>query len=143
MNQQTATVITVGTTVQAPMARVWEFFNGAEHVTKWNIGSVDWHTPRATIDFREGGKALVRMEAKDGSMGFDLEYVYELIRENEQLVYVLGDGRRVEIQFEETPQGIKITESFEAENVYPKEHQQAGWQTILDHFKLYTESFND
>jgi len=140
METQEKTVITVENTVKAPVEKVWEYWTKPEHITKWNAASDDWHTPWAKADFREGGSFSARMEAKDGSMGFDFAGVYDVLRTNEYIEYTIGDGRKVKVRF--TPGGniTKVTESFEAENTHPVEMQRGGWQAILDNFKKYTEN---
>ena len=132
-------IITVEVSVNAPIEKVWEVWSEPEHITKWNAASEDWHTPRAENDLRTGGKFNSRMEAKDGSFGFDFAGTYNEVREHELIAYTIGD-RRVEVVF--VPLGDKtlITESFEAETENSLEMQQAGWQSILDNFKKYTES---
>jgi len=140
METQEKTVITVENTIKAPVEKVWEYWTKPEHITKWNAASDDWHTPWAKADFREGGSFSARMEAKDGSMGFDFAGVYDVLRTNEYIEYTIGDGRKVKVRF--TPGGniTKVTESFEAENTHPVEMQRGGWQAILDNFKKYTEN---
>ena len=139
METQEKTVITVETTVNAPVQKVWEYWTKPDHITKWNFASDDWHSPWAKADFREGGTFTARMEAKDGSMGFDFGGVYDVIRPNEYIAYTIGDGRKVKINF--TPQGnkTKVVESFEAEDTHSIEMQKGGWQSILDNFRKYTE----
>jgi uncharacterized protein YndB with AHSA1/START domain len=140
METQAATVITVESTIDAPVEKVWEFWSKPEHITKWNNASDDWHTPRAENDLRKGGKFSARMEAKDGSFGFDFGGVYDEVRENEYIEYTLGDDRKVKVTF--TPQGnkTKLVESFDAEGTHSVEMQKGGWQAILDNFKKYTEA---
>lgn len=121
------------------MAKVWEMFSAPEHVTKWCAASDDWHAPRAECDFREGGKATTRMEARDGSFGFDFDWTYTKIREYEQIQYMMADGRENVIDFENTDNGVKVTETFDAESENPAEMQRQGWQAILDNFKRYAE----
>lgn len=140
METTNKTVITVQTTIDAPIARVWEYWSLPEHITKWSNASDDWHTPRAENDLRTGGKFTSRMEAKDGSMGFDFGGVYDEVRTNEYIEYTLGDSRKVQVHFKEEGGNTSVVESFEAENTHPVEMQQAGWQAILDNFKKYTES---
>ncbi len=132
--------ITVQTTVQAPAAKVWTLWTEPQHITKWSFASDDWHAPSAENDVRVGGKFTTRMEAKDGSFGFDFTGVYDEVRTNEFLAYTLGDGRKVEISF--IPQGdaTKIVETFDAEATNSVEMQQAGWQAFMDNFKKYSES---
>jgi uncharacterized protein YndB with AHSA1/START domain len=131
--------VTVETTVHTPVEKVWRCWTGPEHITKWNNASDDWHTPVAENDLRVGGKFLSRMEAKDGSFGFDFSGVYDEVRLNELISYTLGDGRRVEISFINQGNETKIIESFDPEKENPIEMQQGGWQAILDNFKKYIE----
>ena len=133
-------VIAVEATINGPVEKVWETWTKPEHITQWNNASDEWHTPRAENDLRVGGSFVCRMEAKDGSFGFDFGGVYDAIRNNEYIEYTLGDGRKVQITF--TPRGnkTKVVESFEAENTNSLELQKVGWQAILDNFKKYTEA---
>ena len=140
METTTAKTITVENTVNAPVSKVWDYWIKPEHITKWNNASDDWHTPWAKADFREGGTFTARMEAKDGSMGFDFGGVYDVIRPNEYIEYTIGDGRKVKVSFSSQGNATKVTESFEAENTNSEELQRGGWQAILDNFKKYTES---
>ena len=140
MENTTKTVITVGVTINAPVEKVWNLFNGPEHITQWCAASDDWHTPWATNDLREGGKCTSRMEAKDGSMGFEFWWVYNCIKPNELLDCTMGDGRKLDVKFETVEGGTRVTEVFEAEEQNSVEMQQAGWQAILDNFKKYVES---
>src|ERR1700753_2969651 len=133
------TKITVGATVNAPVSKVWELWSGPEHIVKWNNASPDWHTPRAENDLRTGGKLSARMEAKDGSFGFDFWGIYDEVIEHQLISYTIGDGRKVEILFSPDGGSTKITETFEAENQNPIEMQRGGWQAILDSFKHYAE----
>jgi len=133
------TSITVETTVNAPVEKVWHLWSSPEHITKWATASEDWHTPRAENDLRTGGKFLSRMEAKDGSMGFDLGGVYDEVIPNKTIAYTIGDGRKVKIDFTDLGGSTKITETFEAEGTNPVEMQRAGWQSIIDNFKKYAE----
>lgn len=132
--------ITVESTVNAPVAKVWEYFTKPEHITKWNAASDDWHSPRAENDLRTGGKFTTRMEAKDGSMGFDFGGVYDDVREHEVIDYTMGDGRKVQVRFTQEGGGTRVVETFEPEGTHPVEFQKAGWQSIMDNFKKYTES---
>lgn len=140
METKSRTVITVESTINAPVKKVWEFWGGPEHIKNWCNASDDWHAPKAENDLRTGGKFSTRMEAKDGSMGFDFGGVYDLVKENEYIGYTMGDGRKVEVHFKADGNTTKITESFEAEDMNPVEMQKGGWQAILDNFKKYTES---
>jgi uncharacterized protein YndB with AHSA1/START domain len=140
METQEKTVITVENTVNAPVEKVWEYWTKPEHITKWNYASDDWHSPWAKNDLREGGSFAARMEAKDGSMGFDFGGVYDKLKPNEYMEYTLGDGRKVIINFTRSGNTTKVVESFEAENTHSIELQKGGWQAILDNFKKYTEA---
>ena len=133
-------MITVQNTVNASIDKVWSFWILPEHITKWSFASPDWHTPFAENDLKEGGKFKSTMAAKDGSMSFDFEGEYTLVKQNEAIEYVMGDGRKVEITFKETPKGVEVIESFDPETTNPKEMQRGGWQAILDNFKSYTEA---
>ncbi|AHM59631.1 Activator of Hsp90 ATPase 1 family protein [Flammeovirgaceae bacterium 311] len=133
-------ILTVAATINAPVEKVWKLWTEPDHITKWNNASDDWHTPRAENDLREGGKFLSRMEARDGSMGFDFEGVYQEVEPYQLLTYTLLDGRQVKIKFDAQDDKTTVTESFEAENTHSLEMQQDGWQAILDNFKKYTES---
>lgn len=134
---ETSKKITVETTVQAPVEKVWEYWTEPTHITKWNSASEDWHTPIAENDLQVGGKFLSRMEAKDGSFGFDFGGVYDDVRLNEGIAYTLEDGRKVTINFIRQGDETKVIETFDAENTNPIEMQEAGWQAILDNFKKY------
>ena len=133
-------VITVENTVNAPVAKVWEYWTKPEHITKWSNASDDWHTPHAENDLRVGGSFSSRMEAKDGSMGFDFGGIYDAVTPNEYIEYTLGDDRKVKITFTPIGESTRVVESFEAEETNPIEMQQGGWQAILDNFKKYTEA---
>ncbi len=132
--------ITLRTTVNAPVETVWKCWTSPEHITRWNAASDDWHTPHATNDLRAGGKFNSRMEAKDGSVGFDFWGIYDEVVLNEKLESTLGDGRKMTVTF--TPVGNKteVVESFETEDQNSHELQRAGWQAILDNFVKYTEA---
>lgn len=134
------TKVTIETTVNAPVEKVWKFWSGPEHIIKWASASDDWHTPRAENDLRTGGKFTSRMEAKDGSMGFDFGGVYDNVKTNELIEYTMSDDRKVEIKFTEKGNETKIIQTFEAEETNPVEMQRGGWQAILNNFKKYVES---
>lgn len=133
------TNITVESAVNAPVEKVWKFWTSPEHITKWCNASDDWHAPHAENDVRVGGKFSTRMEAKDGSFGFDFGGVYDQVKLNEVIAYTMGDGRKVNVVFASEANKTKVTETFEAENENPVEMQRGGWQAILDNFKKYTE----
>ncbi|MNH74712.1 hypothetical protein D3C73_269310 [compost metagenome] len=132
--------ITVETTVHSPIEKVWEYWSEPQHITKWNNASEDWHVPKAENDLRVGGTFLTRMEAKDGSFGFDFSGVYDDVRKNEFISYTIGDGRKVTITFISQENGTKVIETFDAETTNSVEMQKAGWQAILDNFKKYSEN---
>jgi uncharacterized protein YndB with AHSA1/START domain len=131
--------LTVKATVQAPVEKVWECWTDPKHIVKWNHASDDWHSPYAQNDLRVGGNFLSRMEAKDESYGFDFTGVYDQVQPYKAISYVMGDGRKVKTVFNGQGNTTEITETFDAESVYPIEQQQSGWQAILDNFKKYTE----
>ncbi len=133
------TVVTIRSEINAPVSKVWEYWTKPEHITKWAFASPEWHAPRAENDLRVGGSFSSRMEAKDGSMGFDFGGVYDAVDTNEYIEYTLGDGRNVKINFTADGDKTKVVQSFEAESQNPVEMQQFGWQAILDNFKKYTE----
>ncbi len=128
--------IIVETIINKPIEQIWEYWNNPEHITKWNTASEDWITPKAENDLRVGGKLKVRMEAKDGSSGFDLEGLYTAVEEHKLIAYDM-EGRKVKTEFIKVPEGYKIVETFDPENINPVEMQRAGWQAILDNFKKY------
>lgn len=132
--------IKVSAFVNADKKRVWDCFILPEHVKKWNFAIPEWHCPNAENDLREGGRFSYRMEAKDGSAGFDFSGTYDVVAIGKELRYTLDDGRKVSVTLEEDLNGTLITETFEADAQNPLEMQQQGWQNILDNFKQYTES---
>ncbi|MEH7128002.1 SRPBCC family protein [Neobacillus drentensis] len=131
--------VTVKATVNAPVEKIWEYWTEPKHITKWNNASDDWHTPIAENDLTVGGKFLTRMEAKDGSFGFDFGGIYDEVKLNELISYTMGDGRKVTITFKAHGNETEVIETFDAETSNPVEMQQAGWQAILDNFKKYVE----
>ncbi len=133
--------ITVEVDVNKGIEHVWEIWNSPEHIINWNHASDDWHTVRAENELRVGGRFFYRMEAKDGSMGFDCEAKYTEVIEFEKLEYVGLGNRTVTIKFNEMSGTTQVIETFEAENENPLELQKAGWQAILNNFKKYAESF--
>lgn len=140
METQNKTAITVENTINAPVEKVWDYWTKPEHITKWNNASDDWHTPRAENDLRTGGSFSSRMEARDGSMGFDFGGVYDEVRNNEYIEYTMGDGRKVMVTFSGDGTSTKVTETFDPETTNSIELQRGGWQAILDNFKKYTEN---
>ena len=134
--------LTVEATVQAPVEKVWAYWTDPAHIKKWNSASDDWHTPFAENDLRAGGKFTSRMEAKDGSMGFDFGGVYDEVKLHEMISYTMGDGRKVHITFTGQGNETEVIETFEAETENPVDFQRQGWQAILDNFKQYAEQTN-
>jgi uncharacterized protein YndB with AHSA1/START domain len=131
--------ITIEATVQAPVIKVWNSYTSPIHIVKWNAASDDWHTTRAENDLRKGGKFLSRMEAKDGSFGFDFGGVYDEVKINELIAYTMDDGRKAKIVFASTGNQTKMVIEFDAEAENSIEMQRGGWQAILDNFKKYVE----
>ena len=140
METKEKTEITIQTTVDAPIEKVWKYWNEPEHITKWNFASDDWQCPGAENDIRVGGKFSFRMEAKDGSFGFDFWGTYDEIKTNELIAYTMGDERKAKVTFTSNGNSTHITTIFEAENQNPVELQKGGWQAILNNFKKYTEN---
>ena len=134
--------IIVETTVQTSVEKVWTLWTEPTHITKWNTASDDWHTPHAENDLRVGGKFLSRMEAKDGSFGFDFGGIYDEVLLHKVIAYTLGDGRKVNITFQGQDNETEVIVTFDAETENPIEFQQQGWQAILDNFKKYAEQTN-
>ena len=132
--------ITVETAVAVPVEKAWRVWTSPEHITKWNFASDDWQSPTATNDLRVGGGFTYRMEAKDGSVGFDFSGTYEAVKENELITYTMTDGRKVEIKFIEEGSNTRVVETFDAENSHSIELQRGGWQAILDNYKKEAES---
>ncbi|NUO74601.1 MAG: ATPase [Lysobacter sp.] len=132
--------ITIETLVRADLDQVWTAWNTPEDIKQWNTASDDWHTTHSAVDLREGGKFVSRMEAKDGSFGFDFEGVYTRVVPQQAIEYRMGDGREVQSQFVERADGVLVTSTFDAESENPAEMQRAGWQAILDNFGRYVEA---
>lgn len=131
--------ITVETTIAAPIAQVWKAYTTPADIMQWNAASDDWHTPSATVDLREGGAFSSRMEARDGSMGFDFAGTYTKIVEHKLIAYAFGD-RMAEVEFTSDPKGTRVRVSFDPEQENSPEMQRQGWQSILDSFKRYVEA---
>ena len=132
--------ITIEATINASLAKVWQYYTEPKHITLWNNASDDWHTTRAENDLRQGGKFLYRMEAKDGSFGFDFGGVYDEVKANELIGYTMEDGRKAKIVFASADDRTKIEIDFDAETENPIELQRDGWQAILDNFKKYVQT---
>ena len=140
METSERTRITVETTINAPVEKVWECWTEPRHITQWNQASDDWHTPRAENDLRAGGKFLSRMEAKDGSWGFDFSGQYDTVETHKQIAYTMDDERKVQVIFAAQDDTTTVTETFDAEQTHPVAMQQEGWQAILNNFKNYVEA---
>jgi uncharacterized protein YndB with AHSA1/START domain len=132
--------ITIRTNIKTRINLVWKNWITPSDIIKWNRASDDWHTPSAENDFRPCGRFSYRMEAKDGSMGFDFWGVYDRIILNKEIRYTLGDGRKVKIAFSDLGNETEVVETFEAEGTNSVEIQRNGWQSILDNFKKYSET---
>lgn len=131
--------ISVETVVAAPMGRVWQAYTNPDDIRQWNAASDDWHTTAATVDLREGGAFSSRMEAKDGSAGFDFEGTYTRIVPHERIEYTFGD-RTAQVEFTQLPQGVKVRVTFDAETTFSPEQQREGWQAILDNFARHVSA---
>ena len=139
MTTKPKTKITVSAEIVAPVNQVWTAYNSPRHIVKWNSASPDWHSPSAKNELEPGGSFSYRMEAKDGSMGFDFEGVFQKVQPNELLSYVMGDGREAVVVFEDHGEKTLVAVTFEAEEMNSKELQRDGWQAILDNFARYVE----
>jgi uncharacterized protein YndB with AHSA1/START domain len=132
--------ITVETLANASLSRVWDAWNNPADIKQWNSAGDDWHTTRSTVDLREGGRFLSRMEARDGSEGFDFEGTYTRIVPRETIEYRMSDGREVKVEFIERDGAVLVKETFDAETENPAEMQRQGWQAILDRFGRHVEA---
>ncbi|WP_019990360.1 SRPBCC family protein [Rudanella lutea] len=135
-----STKITIQANIAAPIGKVWAYWTEPAHITRWNFATDDWQCPSAENDLRPGGKYMARMEAKDGSFGFDFEAIYDRVLDGQELAYTMPDGRQVTTRFDAQDNTTQVTTTFDAENQNPVEMQQAGWQAILNNFKTYTET---
>jgi uncharacterized protein YndB with AHSA1/START domain len=136
------TKITVKAGINAPLEFVWKCWTSPEDIIHWNNASDDWHTPKAENELRTGGKFNYRMEARDGSFGFDFWGIYDEIKTNKYIEFTLGDDRKVKITFTTDNNSTTVIETFEAETTNSIELQRTGWQAILNNFKKYAESLN-
>lgn len=132
--------ITIEAVVRASLSSVWDAWSNPADIKQWNAASDDWHTTNSTVDLREGGKFLSRMEAKDGSAGFDFEGTYTRIVPHKTIEYRLSDGRDVKVEFVERSDAVFVKTVFDAEAENPPEVQRAGWQAILDNFGRHVEA---
>jgi uncharacterized protein YndB with AHSA1/START domain len=128
--------IIVSTVVAAPIDEVWRAYTTPEDIKAWNTASPDWHTTSASVDLRPGGKFSSRMEAKDGSFGFDFAGEYTKVVPHQLIEYVFGDRTGV-VEFEDGPAGVTVRVTFDGESTYPEEQQRSGWQAILDNFSRH------
>ena len=119
--------------------KAWACYTDPQHITQWNFASPDWHCPSASNDLRVGGKYIARMEARDGSFGFDFEGIYSAVKQGSSLSYGLSDGRKVEVRFQPTAEGTRVEVEFDAENENPIELQKGGWQAILNNYAKHTD----
>lgn len=136
-------VITIESLVRAPIEKVWLCWTEPAHITRWNFASEDWCCPSAENDLRPGGRYRARMEAKDGSFGFDFEAVYDEVSDLEALASTMTDGRRMKTVFAAEKGATKVTTTLDAGQENSVDRQRQGWQAILDNFKRYAESYND
>ncbi len=132
--------VKVETTIAAPIEKVWDCWTMPGHITQWNFATESWHCPAASNDLREGGRFNWRMEARDGSMGFDFLGAYTKVEPNALIEYMLDDGRNVQIDFNEMNGSTHVVERFDPDQSNPVDIQRAGWQAILDNFRKYVES---
>ena len=130
--------LTVETQVQAPLSRVWEAYITPADILQWNQASDDWHTTQSSVEFREGGSFSSRMEAKDGSFGFDFAGTYTKIVQHQRIEYAFGD-RTAAVEFVSGDLGVTVRVNFDAETEHPPEQQREGWQSILNNFKRHVE----
>ncbi|MCB9497372.1 MAG: SRPBCC domain-containing protein [Fibrobacteria bacterium] len=132
--------IQIETVVAASLERVWEAWNTPADIMCWNFASDDWQCPSAEVDLRVGGSFKARMEAKDGSFGFDFPGTYTIVEPLRRLAYALPDGRTVQVDFQADAEGVRVTEQFDAEDQNSADMQRAGWQAILDNFRKHVEA---
>ena len=137
---ETPTPITVAVSVRASPERAWKAFTSPTSVTEWNFASADWHCPRAQNDLKEGGSLCYRMEARDGSFGFDFEGKFLELSQPSRLRYSLGEDREVTVTFSQEGEGTLVSQSFTPEPTHSLEQQRAGWQSILDNYKKHVEA---
>ena len=133
--------ITVETSVAAPIDTVWKDYTTPADIMAWNAASDDWHTTAASVDLREGGKFSSRMEAKDGSMGFNFAGTYTKIVPNKLIEYAFGD-RTAEVEFTPGPDSVAVRVTFDSESAHSIEQQRGGWQAILNNFARHVEAKN-
>lgn len=132
--------IAIQAVVNRKRGDVWRFFNQPEHIVKWNFASDDWCCPSAEVDLRVGGRHCSRMEAKDGSFGFDFEAIYDEVELESKIAYTMSDGRQAETTFRDLGDSTRVATTFDPDKENPADMQRAGWRAILDNFKKYAES---
>ncbi len=135
-----STTLTVSVTANVPVEKAWKHFTSPDAIVQWYHASEDWHAPKALNDLTIGGIFFTRMESKDGSMGFDFTGTYTAIEMHKLIAFLLPDGRKVSVTFSEEGSATTIIETFDAETLNPVDLQRAGWQSILDNFKHFTEN---
>ncbi len=131
--------ITISAQIKGDLKSIWDCYTMPEHITQWNFADPSWHCPWATNDMKPGGKYVARMEARDGSFGFEFGATYDQVDPQKSFAYTIGDGRKVKVQFNPNGAIIDVVVSFEAEQQNPVELQRDGWQSILNNFKKYAE----
>lgn len=132
--------ITVETAIEGDLNKCWDYWTLPDHITKWCAASDDWHCPKAVNDLKAGGKFVTTMAAKDGSIAFDFEGIYDRVEPQNYIAYTMSDGRKAEITFTSSGSKTHVSETFDPESQHPTEMQQAGWQAILDNFKKYVQN---
>lgn len=132
--------VNIQASIQAPLKKVWDYYTEPAHITQWNFADSSWHCPSASNDLRVGGKYVARMEAKDGSFGFDFATTYDEVILHQKLAYTMEDGRQAIMTLDQQEGSVLVTVLFDAENENPIELQRDGWQAILNNFKMYVET---
>ncbi|HSA84515.1 MAG TPA: SRPBCC family protein [Patescibacteria group bacterium] len=131
--------LTVQTVINAPLEKVWEYYTSPSHITKWAFADDSWEAPHAENDLKIGGKFITRMQAKDGSSGFDFTGEYTQVKEHELIAYTMDDGRKAAVHFQPKGNAVVVTVTFEMEHENSRELQEQGWQAILNNFKKHVE----
>ena len=131
--------ISISATIKADQSKVWEYYTQPKHITRWNFADPSWHCPKAKNDLEVGGTYFARMEAKDGSYGFDFDAVYIQMDAGTSFTFEF-EGRKCRVELTEAENKTQITVTFDPEDQNPTEMQEQGWQAILNNFKAYTES---
>ncbi|TAF35155.1 MAG: activator of HSP90 ATPase [Cytophagales bacterium] len=131
--------ITVAATINADLKKVWDYYTQPEHIVNWNFANSSWHCPKAENNMSVGGRYFARMEAKDGSFGFDFEAIYSEIIDGQEFTYEFG-GRTANVKLKKANNQTEIIVTFDPEHENPMDMQKSGWQAILDNFRVYTEN---